>query len=81
MKDRIDHFQTQEWQDYIDSHPYLILVHQNLSELTSSQFWGLTSDQSDLVSKLNLQLDLMGILVRNLLSHGCVLIIVLTLQT
>ena len=60
IKDRIDHFKTQEWQDYIDSHPYLILVHQNLSELTPSQFWGITSDHPDLVPKLNLQLRLMG---------------------
>ena len=60
IKDRIDHFQTQEWQDYIDSHPYLILVHQTFSELKPSQFWRITSDHPDSVPKLNLQLRLMG---------------------
>ena len=60
VKDSTDHFQQQEWQDYIDSHPYLILLHQNLSELTPSRFWRITSDHPDLVPKLNLQLRLMG---------------------
>ena len=54
IKDRIYHCQTQEWQDCIDSHLYLILVHQSLSELTPSQFWHITyRAESFFTSSLN----------------------------
>ena len=60
LRNRISIFENSLWETYTENHSHMSLFHQTLTEISPSNYWKITSLYPDLVSKVNIQLRLIG---------------------
>ena len=60
MKSRIREKEVSDWKIFCDNHPNMQITQAVFDHLTLSKFWSITDHYPDLVSRLHVQIKLMG---------------------
>ena len=60
MRDKIYDFEGHAWDSFCESHPNMTVVQSCLENVSPFRFWSLANQFSDLVSRMHVQVRLMG---------------------
>ena len=60
LRNRISIFENSLWKTYTENHLHMSLFHQTFTKISPSNYWEITSLYPDVVSKVNIQLRLIG---------------------
>ena len=70
MRDKICDFEGRAWDSFCESHPNIGVVQSCLENVSLFRFWSLANQFPDLVSRMHVQVRLMGNLALTVVYHG-----------